>query len=309
MSFLALALPADSVADPYADAASVITCPSGPSGWFVPPGSDGRYVLTPLTTTANTGAYGGTQVNVDCTYWTHQGGRRTVTVRYALPNDFNPFADFYIGCKSNKMGIGGPTGPKPWDNHDRLYRVLSDTSWSYATFFDAYGQLQGNEVGTFEAITRTMLKSAEPVAHNCGLKLVETAPQILWTFGFNANVQSNGLTTTGGTAGTFMTRPNQNGGTGALGELKAGVIVLKISRGSKPVGSVTLRVTDPVSFTYSYGAELRALVQVSTSTYAPCHNGATGTLTVSTNTRKATLQVCHRNLIQGTGDTNAHISD
>ena len=53
----------------------------------------------------------------------------------------------------------------------------------------------------------------------------------------------------------------------------------------------------------------RALVQVSSSTYAPCHVGATGTLIVSTNTQTASLQVCHRNLIQGTGSTNAHISN
>jgi YD repeat-containing protein len=313
-SCLALALPASSVADPYADAASVITCPAGPSGWYVPPGTDGRYVLTPLTVSGGDVneapmAYGGSQVNVDCTYWTHQGGRLTVSVRYALPNDFNPFADFYIGCKTNTTGIGGPTGPMPWDNQGRLYRVLSPSSWSYATFYDAYAQLQGNEVGAFEAITRTMLKSAEPIAHGCSLTLAPTAPTTLWAFGFDANVKSGGLTTTGGTTGTFVTSPNQNGGVGTLGQLKANDFVIRVAQGSRQVGAVTIRVTQPVSFKYSYGAVLRALVQVSSSTYAPCHVGATGTLIVSTNTSTATLQVCHRNLIQGTGSTNAHISD
>src|SRR6266699_2943621 len=98
--FLALAAAATSAADPYADAASVIRCPSGPSGWYVPDGNDGRYVLTPLTvfvppegSTDTPVAYGGHQVNVDCTYWTKDGGRLTVSVRYALPSDFNPFAD------------------------------------------------------------------------------------------------------------------------------------------------------------------------------------------------------------------------
>ena len=198
--------------------------------------------------------------------------------------------------------------PKPWDNTERLYRVLSPTSWSYATFYDAYARLQCNEVGAFEAITRTMLKSAEPVAHNCNLALTATAPT-LWTFGFDAKVTNNGLTTTGSTTGTFVTRPNENGGIGSLTQLKASNIVGKVSHGSKQVGAVTIRVTQPVSFKFSYGAALRALVQVSSSTYAPCHTGPTGTLTVSTNTRTATLQVCHRNLIEGTGNTNAHISD
>jgi hypothetical protein len=308
-SCLALASAATSAADPYADAASVITCPNGPSGWYVPPGSDGRYVLTPLTTSANTGAYGGTQVNVDCTYWTHQGGRLTVSVRYALPTDFNPYADFFIGCKTNTTGIGGPTGPKPWDTTDRLYRVLSDSSWSYATFYDAYAQLQGNEVGTFEGIARSMLKDAEPIAHNCQLSLQPTAPSTLWTFGFDANVTNNGLTTTGGTSGTFLTKPNETGGVGQLTRLKAAAIVLKMTQGSKAVGSVTLKLTQAVSFSYTYGAAFRALVQVKSSTYAPCHVGATGTLIVTSSVGKVTLQACHRALLQGTGSTNGNITN
>ena len=120
---------------------------------------------------------------------------------------------------------------------------------------------------------------------------------------------SGGLTTTGGTTGTFMTTPDQSGGIGSLGQLKASDIVVKVARGSKQLGAVTIHVTQPVSFKYAYGAALRALVQVSSSTYAPCHVGATGTLIVSTNTQTASLQVCHRNLIQGTGSTNAHISN
>jgi hypothetical protein len=207
------------------------------------------------------------------------------------------------------MGIGGPTGPKPWNTTDRLYRVLSPTSWSYATFYDAYAQLSGNEVGAFESITQTMLKSAEPVAHDCSLAKSATAPTILWTFGFDASVKNGGLTTTGSASGSFMTRSNDTGGVGFLGDLKASTIVVKVAHGAKPVGAVTIQVTQPVSFTYSYGAALRALVKVSSSTYAPCHVGATGTLVVSTNTRTATLQVCHRNLIEGTGTTNAHISN
>jgi len=310
-SLVALVGPATSSADQYADAASVITCPSGPAGWSVPPGTEGRFVLTPLTSINQTETagitYGGTQVNVDCTYVSNVG-RLTVTVRYALPKNFNPFADFYIGCGTNKTGIGGPTGPKPWDTKDRLYRVLSPVAWSYATFFDYYALLKPNEVGSFESIARTMLKASEPVAHDCNLKLEPTAPQVLWTFGFDANVTNAGVKTRGGTTGSFITKPNQAGGTGALGSLNAEPIVLKLTQGRKSMGSVTLHVTGPVSFKYSYGATLRALVEVSSSTYAPCHKGATGTLIVSSNTRTVTLQVCHRNLLKGTGSLDPKIA-
>jgi hypothetical protein len=311
-SLVALVGPAVSSADIYADEASVIACPPGPAGWSVPPGPDGRFVLTPLSLTSQTAttnvAYGGTQVNVDCTYVSSAGGRLTVTVRYALPKNFNPFADFYIGCGTNKTGIGGPTGPKPWDTKDRQYRILSPVAWSYATFFDFYAQLKPDEVGAFESIARTMLKSSESVAHDCNLKVEPTPPQVLWSFGFNANVTNAGVKTTGGTTGSFLTRPNQAGGTGSLGSLSADDIVLKLTKGKKSIGSVTLKVTSPVSFKYSYGATLRALVEVKSSTYTPCRTGATGTLIVSTNTRTATLQVCHRNLIQGNGTLEPRIS-
>jgi hypothetical protein len=232
-----------------------------------------------------------------------------VLVRYALPKSFNPYADFFIGCKTNRMGIGGPTGPKPWDTKDRTYRVLSEKSWSYATFIDSYAELKGEEPAAFAAIARTLLKRAEPIAHDCKLALVPTAPQKYWIFGFDARVKSNGLTTTGGTSGSFMTRPNEQGGTGELGQLKARKIVLRIREGQKLVGSVTLRVTQPLSFEHSYGAELRARVKVTATTYAPCNKGATGTLMISTRTGTASLQICDRNMIQGTGNTNARISD
>jgi hypothetical protein len=307
--------------DPDVAGAATIACPSGPPGWplggsgwaTLGGGVNGRFVLTPRTVLVGpdmTIAVGGTQVQVECNY--QAGGREVdhivVLVRYALPRSFNPYADFYIGCKTNRMGIGGPTGPKPWDTKDRTYRVVSDKSWSYATFIDSYALLKSNEAAAFSAIARTLLKSAEPVAHDCKLALVETGPQNLWSFSFNANVKSKGLTTTGGTSGTFMTRPNEQGGTGQLGQLRAEPIVLKIRKGSKVVGNVTLLVTQPLSFKYAYGYELRAEVKVAATTYPPCKKGATGTLMVSTNTGGATLQVCGRNVIQGTGSTGARIS-
>jgi hypothetical protein len=74
------------------------------------------------------------------------------------------------------------------------------------------------------------------------------------------------------------------------------------------VGSVTLKITSPVSFKSSYGATLSVLVEVSSSTYKPCRKGATGTLTVSTDTHTATLRACHLNLLQGTGRIEPEIA-
>jgi hypothetical protein len=311
--------------DPDKAAAEVITCPPGPPGWPLggngfstagdasagAGGVNGRAVITPRTVLVGpdmTIAVGGNQVQVECNY--QKGGRSVdhiiVLVRYALPRSFNPYADFYIGCKT-KGSVA--TMSKPWDIKDRVYRVVSSKSWSYATFSDPYAVLEGNEAAGFQAIARTLLQRGEPVAHDCKLALKETGPLSLWTFGFNANVKNNGLTTTGGTLGTFTTRPNPQGGTGQLGHLNAHPIVLKIRKGSKLVGTVTLLVTQPLSFKYSYGFELRAEVKVTATTYAPCKKGATGTLMISTITRAATLQVCGRNVIQGTGTTRPQLSE
>jgi hypothetical protein len=81
-----------------------------------------------------------------------------------------------------------------------------------------------------------------------------------------------------------------------------------MSRGSAQVGSVTLKVTQLVSFTNAKGDLLSAVIRVAASSYAPCAKGATGMLTVGTSTSLAKLEVCNGNLLQGAGKTNAHIS-
>ena len=47
----------------------------------------------------------GSAVEVDCNYWTNQGGHLIVAVRYALPSDFNPFSDFFVGCSSRHYTV------------------------------------------------------------------------------------------------------------------------------------------------------------------------------------------------------------
>jgi hypothetical protein len=293
--------------DPYLVAARVITCPHAPIGFKLLRGSAGRFVLTPLSSMNE--SPGGTSVQVTCNYVTQKGGvLLAVAVRYALPTNVNPFNDFDIGCTSLSTQKTAGSGSLPWSTQGRIYRVASPTSWSFASFDDSSAVLTSTDEPAFETIAQTMLESAGPIAHNC--KLANTAPQAqtVWTFSFNAHVQSHGLTTTGGTLGTFVTAP-QPGGEVALGALKARDIVLKISQGTQTVGSMTVALTRAVSFDYSAEGALKAAVLVKSSTYAPCHSGTTGLLTVAVTTRTVTLQVCNRNLFAGTGVTGPSITN
>ena len=329
VSALALALAGSAVAldishckcehDRWAEAASGIVCPAGPAGWVLGgsgwatagAGIDGRYVRTPLSVLDAGARAGGDQAQVECNYMsrTSEGSRLVVLVRYAVPESLNPFADFFVGCKTNRMGIGAPTGPKPWDARDRIFRVVSDVSWSYATFIDGLSQLRGgSDVRGFEQVARTMLKSAEPVAHNCQLSKEAVPIGSYWLFGFDASVKHKGLTTTGAGTGSFSSTPSSSGVTSVIGGLRAEKMSLTISRGTKRIGVITFRVLSPVWFKYSsYGAELKIAVRVSASSYKPCAAGAKGTLTLSTNTNAAALQICGRAMLRGDGTTNPYL--
>jgi hypothetical protein len=290
-------------ADPYADAAAGIVCPAAPSGWTNPAGDGGRFVLTPLTLAGDDGAYGGDDVEVDCGYFTSGGKHLMVGVRYALPQDPNPFADFDIGCTLNDFAAGVPTGAYGWNTTDRVYRVVGEERWSYATFYDFLGQLAPSDVGAFEAIARTMLRSAEPNAHECGVAHLGQAVALSssWAFGFDVTSNANGGATHATGEGTFALRANPNGGTGTLLDLRAQPLdVTLTAKGSRP-RTVELRVVAPRDFRSSYGATFHARVAVAASTFPPCRAGAAGTLTVSTSAGYVRLDVCGRRLVQAGG--------
>jgi hypothetical protein len=307
-SFLACSTRASALSDPYADAASVIICPAGPSGWSVPGDSTGRVVEDPLTPISG-GVWGGDQVNVDCNYQTSAGGHLKVTVRYALPAvAFNPITDFDIGCDSNVGPAGAATAPMAWHSKTRLYRVLSSKAWVYATFEDPYHQLDSGEVGVFESVARRMLAKAVPEAHGCKITLAPQALKTLWAFSFDAKVSNDGLTTTGGTTGTFYAATSAGAVGGAVTQLQSDEIGLQIANGSTSVGSVLIRLMQPSSFSLQSGPVLTTQLQVVQSTYAPCSVGATGTLTID-GSGTATVQICNQNLLAGTGSDNALIID
>jgi len=302
--------PAGASADPYADQAQAIGCPSGPSGWTVPAGT-GRAVLTPLTNTGtDDGApllYGGYAVEVDCHYFTGAGEHLEVSVRYALPIDINPFNDFDIGCTVNDFAAGVPTGAYGWNTKDRVYRVVGETSWAYATFYDYLGQLGDTDVSPFEAAARSMLKAAQPIAHQCVLagngKPVDI--QTIWDFGFDAQTSSGGVTSTAAATGSFVTKPSSTGIEGVLGAVHASDIRLVVKRGGK-THAMTIRIGDPLGFQYGYVDTLRTAVTVVASNDPVCRAGSTGTLAVSS-LPQVSLKVCGRVYLKGAGRVRAQI--
>ncbi len=198
LSSLLIWAPSAALAEP--PNANSIACPSAPAGWTTPAGEAGRSVLSPnpLDATPRDLQQGTNQVTVICGY---ARAARTVkvTVNYALPtDDFNPYADFYVGCTTSYLPSGAPNGDHSWTAKARIYRVLSSASWSYAGFRDPNHQLGADDVAPFEFAARTLLKRAQPAAHSCTLP-GKGGPVVVpksWSFSFNADVVENGVTIT-----------------------------------------------------------------------------------------------------------------
>jgi hypothetical protein len=173
----------------------------------------GRTVLSPspLDATKGVGDYqpGIDQTTVICGY-TKTSDEKTfkVTVNYALPvADFNPYADFDLGCTTKSVTRSASTGDLAWSAKGRAYRVVSLTGWSYASFRDPTDQLQTGDISGFETVARTLLKRAAPAAHDCALpgKGGPTAvPPSRWTVTFTSNAVGSSFTTSAALpAGTF----------------------------------------------------------------------------------------------------------
>jgi hypothetical protein len=316
--FAAGAATARASGDPYADQAEKIPCPAAPSGWFLlPAATGGRTVLTPLTAVAGgpsdpTTFFGAPVVQVDCHYMTHAGKDFDVAVRYVLPMDLNPWNDFYIGCTSTGHPQNEATSAKTWNDKDRIYRIVGAKTWSLATFIDDLKQLTAADVPRFEAIARSMLQNAQPFAHNCKLagNGKPTEVKALWTFSFDAQTSQSGVTSSGGTTGSFTTTPENAGpGIGAIGNLQANDFRLKVS-GKGPKGSLEIHVGTPIDFHHGYGAVLRAHIMVLASNEAGCAKGATGQLKLSVQYLTApsvAVQICGHTYLAGKGSVRAQM--
>jgi hypothetical protein len=317
LGLLALTLGAAASGDPYRDQADTVPCPAAPHGWFNPPADKGgRTVLTPLSVlTAPDGVdeYSAAPVvQIDCVYQTASGKSLEVSVRYALPIDLNPWNDFYIGCTSTHHPAAVSTAPEAWNTKQRIYRVEGAKSWSLATFIDNLSQLEPADVPKFEAMTDTMLKDVQHLAHNCSLagNHKPVAIQGLWTFDFDVNATKTGVTSSARTNGSFITTATTNGNpTGTISNLTAANFRVRIRSHGK-ASAITLHVGAPIGFSHSYGSVLRAQVLVLGSTVPGCKPGTTGSLAISApfmSTPAVALSVCGQTYLNGKGTVRASI--
>ena len=297
--------------DPYHDQADAkVPCPAAPTGWAHPPDSTGsRFVLTPLTVIQNGTrqvAFGAPIVQINCEYVAGGGTKNLeVMVRYALPIDLNPWNDFYVGCTALGRPQPPSTAARPWHSSDGVYRVVGSKTWSLATFIDDLKALGTSDVPRFEKVADTMLTDAQPLAHNCGLagngKPVDL--QTIWSFAFAATTSSGGVVSTGKSSGTFLTASVPGTSTGTISKLVAADFRLTLtSKGKKQY--LAIHVGEPLGFSHSYGAQLRAQVVVVGSNDARCRSGSTGTLELSVQALTVPvvkLQVCGGTYLDGKG--------
>jgi hypothetical protein len=303
--------------DPYRDQAETIACPSAPPGWFNPAESEGgRSILTPLTVVAQTDdpsvRVGAPIVQVDCNYRAAGGRDLQVSVRYALPIDINPWNDFYIGCTVTGRPQAASTAAHAWNDRDRVYRVVGAKTWSLATFIDDLSLLRTADVPRFEAMTRAMLKAAQPFAHDCTLA-GHGAPvdlKSIWSFSFDARTTSGGVTSSGRSSGSFVTTANTSESmVGAISNLFAADFPLVV-RSKGKTRSLRIHVGAPIEFRHGYGSLLRTHLVVTASNDSGCRKGSTGTLLVSLQNLtppRVAVRVCGHTYLDGAGRVTARI--
>jgi hypothetical protein len=318
LSLLVLAAgTASAWADPYQDQAAAIACPSAPPGWFNPPESQGgRIVLTPLTAVTSaldpTVRFAAPIVQVNCDYRTTAGKDLQVMVRYALPIDINPWNDFYIGCTATGRPEPASTAAHAWDDVGRVYRVVGAKTWSLATFIDNLRELGTSDVPRFEAMTDGMLKAAQPFAHNCKLagNGGPVTIQSIWTFDFDVQTTSAGVTSSGRSSGSFVTTASTSGkAIGTISKLVARNFRLRVKSKGKTEW-VAIHVGAPIEFRHGYGSLLRTHIIVIGSNDAQCRKGSSGTLLVSLQTLtppRVVVQLCGQTFLDGKGRVVARI--
>ncbi len=293
--------------------AKSIACPKGPAGWTSAAGAGGRSVRSPSLADAvpqSDWAPKTDQVTVICGYQSSSGKLVKVTVNYALPTaDFNPFADFDVGCSASDAGLGLGNGAVNWNAKTRTYRVLSLGGWSYAGFADPTVQLAGKNVSGFETVARALLNRAAPAAHPCALPGSGGAAPLpkSWSLVFHVSVASGGQTTSGAFIGSFLTNPTGKDPVGPVSDFATNwdlILTIAPTDGSAPA-AIDLRLDQPV-LSFAPYATLTTTANVVSSTDAACAAGSTGTLVMSV-APSATLDLCGTNLLQGTPNGAAGI--
>jgi hypothetical protein len=225
-----------------------------------PPG--GRTIVQPSTVGGDGGGEGGTEIDVACQYNSNAtGASLRVDVRYALPTDPAPAADFYFGCSS--AGV-------PFTNSTRTFQAMSPTQWAVTSFSDASGQLKTSaDVTAFENVAKQLLANANGYGHACAA-------------------------TAGQTATTFSYRLSFTGAAGN-GKVDFQTAAALISSGSLPVvstttpqvklklpkGPVTVKVTSGLKYYPAVSTQkprLELAVKVVKAALPGCTKAGTGTL-------------------------------
>jgi hypothetical protein len=303
--------------DPYRDQAERIACPAAPPGWSHPSESEGgRNILTPLTAVQQTDdptlLLGAPIVQVDCYYKSSTDRFLQLSVRYALPIDINPWNDFYIGCTVTGHPEVVSTAAHAWNDRDRVFRVVGAKTWSLATFVDDLKAVQEAEVPRFEAMTRAMLAAAQPYAHNCGLAGNGGAVDLksIWSFSFDVQTTSGGVTSSGKSSGSFVTTASTDGSpVGKITNLFATDFRLKVTK-KGTTHWLTIHVGSPIEFRHGYGSLLRTHLIVTASNDTNCRKGATGTLLVAhqdLSAPRVAVKVCGQTFLDGKGRVSTQI--
>ena len=279
--------------------ADSFACPSAPSGWTS--ASGGAQFWGP---DQNPGA---DTERITCSYLNAKGQGIGIVVNFALPTDLNPVDDFYYGCS----GLGAV----PWSDTQRIYQLTSATHWLDANFSDPYQLTTGNQVTQFEAMTRVMLSTAQPLAHACAVKVAPTPALAGWLFDFEFALSGKSGFAFGGIGthvpaqgkiagvssyaipdGSFQTKgPAQHP---QVATLSAPVVPITVVTGSTK-HTVTIKLLGATRFSFT---EIRAgqlavaalllRVQVIHSTLTTCPVGSQGSLTLSTIPASVRLKLC-----------------
>jgi hypothetical protein len=204
------------------------------------------------------------------------------------------------------------TAAHAWNDRDRVYRVVGAKTWSLATFIDDLGALRKADVSRFEAMTKTMLRAAQPFAHDCKLPGNGGPVNVksIWTFSFDAQTTSAGVTSSGRSSGTFVTTARTSGDSvGTISNLFGADFRLRVtSKGT--TRSLAIHVGAPIDFRHGYGLALRTHVVVTASNDPGCRKGSKGTLLVSLQSLtppRVAVTVCGHTYLDGKGRVTARL--
>ncbi len=264
---------------------NAIACPAAPAGWDKLPVR--KDVATPQSVPEPDAeehfATGGNQVTVSCTYFASLVKQVTLRVSYALPTDINPVTDFYWGCG---------TGELPWNDSERVYRVVSVEQWANASLIDLLGAVPHANVPMFEAVTRQLLKNAEGYGHPC--RIVSKPTALTSRYSFDIHVAGGNLKS------VFWTSESQaKGGVQPVVQADVSTSLLRVKADGKlrPLAIELTHGIDYRSTRFHTADTVRYAVRVLSTKVPACKREATGILTIS-NRPSLLLRVCGQSFLR-----------